>query len=106
MQERVNSRSTICSDMYSKVGRRVYRFFEPSNAPFDADYLIAGDGVYRVMDCFGLRVPVPLIAAQIRGLPKLLPWLHGNRVACSPVGDFGPSYHILTADQPTVPPIE
>ncbi len=71
-----------------------------------ADYIVAGDGVYKVLDCFGIRVPMPLVTCEIRGLLPLAPQLHGHVMAeASEMAEpFSPSYHILT--KPTVPPVD
>ena len=94
-----------------------YHLFKSASNPLEmsADYLLAGDGVYGVMACFGMRVPVPLLPCEIRGLPLLFPWLgdsldggeSGNRLPgeeelLAP----GPSYHILYEDSPTPPPVD
>ena len=94
-----------------------YHLFKPASNPLEmiADYLLAGDGVYGVMECFGMRVPVPLLPCEIRGLPALFPWqgdsfaggesenrLFGEEELLAP----GPSYHILYEDSPTLPPVD
>lgn len=73
-----------------------------------ANYIVAGDGIYKVLDCFGIRVPMPLVSCEIRGLLPLAPQLDSDVLAevseetC--LFDFGPSYHILTEDH--LPPID
>ena len=84
-----------------------YHLFNPASNPLHtiADYILAGDGVYGVMDCFGIRVPVPLLPCEVRGLPALFPWLRADfdlgegalLEACAPeeLLPFGPSHHFL-----------
>ena len=88
----------------------MYHLF--TSLPFHtaADYIVAGDGVYKVLDCFGIRVPLPLVSCEIRGLPSLSPQLIGHAAAdmseTACLFDFGPSYHILTEDHPTMPSVD
>ena len=84
-----------------------YHLFNPASTPLQmiADYILAGDGVYGVLDCFGIRVPVPLLPCEVRGLPPLFPWLSGSvgaGVSTTGLPDeeheqpaFAPSYHFV-----------
>lgn len=63
------------------------------------DFLIAGDGVYRLLRCFGMSIPFPLVLCEIRGL---LPLLTPSDEAFD--GPFAPSYHVLTDSAP--PPLD
>jgi hypothetical protein len=96
-----------------------YHLFNPAFNPLQtiADYILAGDGVYGVANCFGIRVPVPLLPCEVRGLPPLFPWLRADfetgegspLQAFAPEEqplDFGPTHHFLyDADsQPALDP--
>lgn len=63
------------------------------------DFLIAGDGVYRLLRCFGMSIPFPLVLCEIRGLLPLLTPSDGTFD-----GPFAPSYHVLTDAE--VPPLD
>ncbi|MBA2681152.1 MAG: hypothetical protein H0U76_22480 [Ktedonobacteraceae bacterium] len=88
-----------------------YHLFTPTatSLALIADYILAGDGIYGVLDRFGMRIPVPLVSCELRGLPPLAPWLHGTVDVATEMQalpeefDFGPSYHILTEDHPLIP---
>jgi PRTRC genetic system protein A len=81
---------------------------KPFTNTIEALYIVAGDGIYKVLDCFGMRIPMPLVSCEIRGLLPLAPQLSSDVLAevseeaC--LFDFGPSYHILTEDN--LPPID
>jgi hypothetical protein len=93
-----------------------YHVFRPETNPLDmfADYILAGDGVYEVMECVGIRVPVPLVSCEVRGLPPLFSWLQGGDMihndpelqTMAELADFGLSYHILTEDHPSLPAVD
>jgi len=82
----------------------------PFTSTIEALYIVAGDGIYKVLDCFGMRIPMQLVSCEIRGLPPLAPQLSSDVLAEVPkdacLFDFGPSYHILFEDQPTIPPVD
>lgn len=84
-----------------------YHIFQspPSVSSGIADYLLAGDGIYGVWECMGVRVFVPVLPCEVRGLPQLSP------VALLDAGpeevlSCGPSYHFLTEASPVLPPLD
>lgn len=94
-----------------------YYLVQPGSRLCDmiASYMLAGDGIYGVLDAFGMRTPVPLALCEVRGLPPLYPWFS----SAGALGDgdpelegeeavlpFTPSYHLLTEANPTLPPID
>lgn len=73
----------------------------------EADLLIAGDGVYSAVRCFGISIPFPLVLCEIRGLLPLSELLflgmlapgeilpgEENETESAPLS-FAPSYHVL-----------
>jgi PRTRC genetic system protein A len=65
----------------------------------ETDLIIAGDGVYSSVKCFGMSIPFPLVLCEIRGLlklPNLLDGLLGNPKEDFPPFPFAPSHHVLT----------
>jgi PRTRC genetic system protein A len=70
----------------------MYHLLRSPSSLDQLDYIVAGNGIYKVLDCFGIRVPMPLVSCEIRGL---LPLGSSNNGMTEAV-DFGPSYHILT----------
>lgn len=73
----------------------------------ETDLLVAGDGVYRSMRCFGLNIPVPLVLCELRGLCPLASLVFGGGNIASGDGlpiSFGPSYHILS--RPELPGLD
>ena len=71
------------------------------------DFLVAGDGVYRLTQFMGLPIPYQLARCEIRGLAPLAPIIFSGlqqEEATIPIADlpFAPSYHIL-ADAPLPP---
>ncbi|GHP00677.1 hypothetical protein KSF_107240 [Reticulibacter mediterranei] len=71
----------------------------------EVDLLIAGDGIYSFVRCFGMHIPFPLVLCEIRGLLPLspLPFLEGNPVEAIPL-PFAPSHHVLL--QPELPTVD
>ena len=74
----------------------------------EADLLIAGDGIYSAVRCFGISIPFPLVLCEIRGLLPLAELLflgmlapgetlpsEENETENTPLS-FAPSYHVLT----------
>lgn len=89
--------------------------FAPTCLQVQSDYLVAADGVYRILECCGIRIPVPQVSCEIRGLAPLSPWLcdpssaSGGNVSFhlpdAEVLPFGPSYHLLFEGM-SLPPID
>jgi len=81
----------------------------------EVDLIVAGDGVYSSVRCFGMSIPFPLVLCEIRGLlplssllfragfgldaPSAVPYL----VKGVPL-PFAPSHHVLT--RPGLPAVD
>ncbi len=94
-----------------------YHLFRPASGPqgMFADYILAGDGIYGILDAFGIRTPVPLVLCEVRGLPPLSCWLGAPFIQgdgetemnwMEEIPAFAPSYHLLTEANPALPPID
>jgi PRTRC genetic system protein A len=90
--------------------------YHPLNIPPEAclqvedetDLIIAGDGVYSSVHCFGMSIPFPLVLCEIRGLLKLSnllnDFMRNSSRSDIPSLPFAPSYHVLT--RPGLPDLD
>lgn len=90
-----------------------YHLFQPPGNPLEAiaDYIFAGDGIYGILDCFGMRTPIPLAPCEVRGLPPLSAWLDGtftqeDSTLDAELSALAPTYHLLTERNPVFPPVD
>jgi PRTRC genetic system protein A len=89
-------------------------FQTPLEREEEAHFIVAGDGVYSTMRCFGMSIPVPLVLCEIRGLLPLSSllffdeWVLDMPLQASvqnvPPMSFAPSYHVLT--EPELPALD
>src|SRR5579859_4220503 len=75
----------------------------------ETDLIVAGDGVYSSVRCFGMSIPFPLVLCEIRGLLPLASLLFLDDLALDTPGGgsvltrrvslpFAPSHHVLTRE--------
>jgi hypothetical protein len=94
-----------------------YYLVQPGSRPREmiGSYVLAGDGIYGILEAFGMRTPVPLALCEVRGLPPLFPWFGGALVpgddnpevdASEAPLPFVPTYHLLTEANPRLPFID
>jgi len=94
-----------------------YYLVQPGSTPREmiGSYVLAGDGIYGILEAFGMRTPVPLALCEVRGLPPLFPWFGGALVqedselevdASDASLPFAPTYHLLTEADPRLPSID
>ena len=73
----------------------------------DTNIIVAGDGVYSLVKCFGMSLPFPLVLCEIRGLLPLLNLLEDflqKPLPDTPPLPFAPSHHVLT--RPGLPALD
>lgn len=79
------------------------------------ELLVAGDGVYTLVHCFGVTVPLLVASCELRGLVPLAGMRPDDPARHRPLEDGGgavppppflPSYHLMTREQRALPPVD